>query len=82
VTISGAATDRVAVVTASARSLPARASGNAVTMFSNMNIVSPLKVAVAEGAAPLYGTCCSFTRAIVANISTNRCAPEPLPADA
>ena len=77
----GAADDRATVVTPSARSLPARASGSTVTMFSNMKMVSPDRIAVVAGAAPLYGTCWSLSPVMLANISTKRCAPEPLPAE-
>ena len=46
-----------------------------------MNMVSPLKIAVVDGAEPLYGTCTTFSCAMLANIATKRWAPEPLPAE-
>jgi hypothetical protein len=57
-------------------------TGSVVVMLSKSTWVSPLIVAVVAGTAPLYGTCTSLTCVMAANISTKRCPPEPLPAEA
>ena len=52
---SGASFERCAVVTASARSLPAFTCGMALARLSNMNCVSPASSACVAGAPPLNG---------------------------
>ena len=75
---SGASGERCAVVTASARNLPALTWGMAFARLSNMSCVSPASNACSAGAPPLYGMCTMSTRASVLNNSPARCPALPL----
>src|SRR5207253_8858280 len=54
---SGATDERLAVVTASARSLPAFASGHAVVILSKVIATRPPTTSCSAGGLPLYGLC-------------------------
>ncbi len=79
---SGAISDRFAVVTASALSLPALASGHAVVMLSKVIVTWPPTTSCSAGGLPLYGMCCMSTPAIVLKSSPDRCCDVPLPDEA
>src|SRR6218665_456646 len=79
---SGAAPERLALVTASALSLPAFTCGMAERMVSNISCAWPPITSVSAGALPLYGMCVIFTPAIEANSSAARWVDWPLPDDA
>src|SRR5580704_11762660 len=60
---------RVAVVTASARSRPARTCSVEEAALSNMTCTCPPSRSVSAGAAPRYGTCVSAMPVIILNSS-------------
>ena len=78
--MSGAIVERARLLMASARRRPALCSGSVVMMLSKVMPMVPASTSFIAGAAPLYGTACSFTPALEAKYSMNRCEPEPLPA--
>ena len=67
-----------AVVTASARSLPALTCGIALARLSNMNCVSPASSACVAGAPPLNGTCTMSMPVSTLNSSPARWPALPL----
>ena len=71
--------ERLAVVTASAFSLPLRTCGNAGGMFGNAIVICPEITAMTAAGEPLNGTWTILMPAIVMNISPDKCAVEPLP---
>src|SRR5207253_8074722 len=79
---SGATDERLAVVTASARSLPAFASGHAVVILSKVIATRPPTTSCSAGGLPLYGMCCMSTPAIALNSSPDKCCEVPLPLEA
>ena len=80
--MSGSASERVAVVTASARSLPALMYSIEEDMGANMTCTCPPSRSVSAGAAPRYGTCTMSTPAIILNSSPATWGAVPLPAEA
>src|SRR5450432_3964037 len=79
---SGSSGERVRVVTASGRSLPAFTSGSAGGKLTNMAATCPETTSFSAGDEPLYGMCTRSTPAIVLNSSIDMCALLPLPPDA
>src|SRR4051794_40729583 len=80
--MSGAACVRLAVVTASARSLPLLTNGIEDGVESNMNCTCPETTSVSAGVLPLYGTCCILTPTSALNCSPARCDEDPVLEDA
>src|SRR5574341_1339708 len=78
---SGKAEERLAVVTAMARSLPDLMNGIAEGIESNISWICPPIRSVKAGALPLYGTCCMATLAASLKDSPARCCEEALPGD-
>src|SRR5262249_40023527 len=74
--------DRVVVVTASARSLPALTYSIDEDVLANMTCTCPPSRSASAGPAPRYGTCARSTPAIILNNSPNIWFPEPMPPDA
>ena len=70
------------MVTASARRLPAFASGSAVVMLSKVIVTWPPTTSCSAGGLPLYGTCCMSTPAMLLKSSPDRCCDVPLPLEA
>ena len=79
---SGSDGSRVAVVTASARSLPAFTCGEALTTLSIMIGTWPAITSISAGPLPLYGTCSMSMPAARLKSSMPRWDGEPLPIDA
>src|SRR5262245_21454816 len=77
--MSGSASERVAAVTASARSLPALIYSIDTTMLGNMTCTWPASRSASAGAWPRYGTCTKLTPVIILNSSpkTWRAATPP-----
>src|SRR6516162_6894609 len=65
--------------TAMSFNLPALTSGNDTPRLSNMQSTLPATRSLSAGAEPRYGTFCSFTCAIIWNISEVSCEVVPLP---
>src|SRR6516165_368736 len=65
----GSASDRVAVVTAKARSLPALMCSIDAAMSVNVTWICPPSRSVIAGPAPRYGTCVRLTPVIILNSS-------------
>src|SRR6516162_5511289 len=80
--ISGNTGERVAVVTASARSLPPLTYSIDEDMVANMTCTCPPSRSTSAGPAPRYGTCTRLTPVIILNSSPAIWFPEPMPADA
>src|ERR1035437_7536590 len=79
---SGAAGERVVVVTVRARSLPARTCGIAGGMpQKNINTCPPMRSGI-TCPAPLYGTCTMSIFSIVFSSSPERCCTLPMPGEA
>src|SRR4029079_7266367 len=79
---SGSAAERSALVTASARNLPALMNESDDGRLSNINCTCPPIRSVSAGLLPLYGTCVISTPVIVLNSSPDRWIDVPLPDDA
>src|SRR5262249_34006507 len=79
--MSGSASERVAVVTASARSLLALIYSIDETVPGNMTCTCPASKSVSAGPPLRWGTCTMSTPAITLNSSPVRCVPVPMPAD-
>jgi len=80
--MSGSASERLVVVTASARSVPALMYPIAAGVDSNVTCTCPPIRLVSEGPAPRYGTCTMSTPAIILNSSPAMWGPVPVPGDA
>src|SRR6516164_4378749 len=80
--MSGNTGERVAVVTASARSLPPLTYSIDEDMVANMTCTCPPSRSTSAGPAPRYGTCTRLTPVIILNSSPVTWATEPLPAEA
>src|SRR5579883_796413 len=76
---SGSEAMRVGVATASRRSRPLFTNASETPRLSNIRSTLPATRSANAGAEPRYGTCCSFTPAIIWNISEVRCEVVPLP---
>ena len=76
---SGSADERLAVVTASARSLPALMCGSTGVMVSNDIVIWPPSRSVVSGPLPLYGMCSSSVPVMFSNCVPIRCCAVPLP---
>src|SRR6185369_13479363 len=76
---SGIAGDRLAVVTASARTRPDFTCGTAVAIWSNNISIWPPITSVMAAALPLYGTCLMSALVVSLNNSHARCCEVPLP---
>ena len=76
---SGNCGERVALVMASARSLPAFTSCSADGMLSNIIGTWPATVSFSPGALPRYGTWVRRMPAVLANSSPARCSEVPVP---
>src|SRR5262245_59489798 len=79
---SGSASERVAVVTARARSLPALMCGMDGCRLSKATWTCPARRSVSMGAEPRYGTCCMLTPVISLNSSPDIWIDVPVPDDA
>ena len=79
---SGSSAERVAVVTASARTLPPLMCGIDAAVVSNMSCTWPPIRSVIAPAAPRYGTCTMSTPAVSLNSSPAMWMPVPTPAEA
>jgi hypothetical protein len=73
---------RVLVVTANGRNLPALMCSMEADALSNMICTCPPTRSERAGPAPRYGTCCILTPAIIVKSSPEMCCDVPLPADA
>src|SRR5947209_13988316 len=80
--MSGSTGERVAVVTASARSLPALTYSIDEDKLANMTCTCPPIRSTSAGPAPRYGTCTRLTPVIILNSSPKMWFPEPMPPDA
>src|ERR1035437_337827 len=80
--IFGTAGERLAPVTASARSLPPRTYWITVGRLPNISEVWPASSSTAAGPPPLYGTCTHLTPAMYWNSSPERWTVVPVPEDA
>ena len=80
--MSGSAGERIAVVTASARSLPALMYSIDEGMVAKKTCTCPPSRSVSAGPPPRYGTCTMSAPAIILNSSPATCGVLPLPADA
>src|SRR5262249_13396464 len=80
--MSGNTGERVAVVTASARSLPPLTYSIDEDIVANMTCTCPLSRSTSAGPAPRYGTCTRLTPVIILNSSPKIWFPEPMPPDA
>src|SRR5215471_19208570 len=80
--MSGNTGERVAVVTASARSLPLLTYSIDEDMVANMTCTCPPSRSTSAGPAPRYGTCTRLTPVIILNSSPKIWFPEPMPPDA
>src|SRR5262249_5651781 len=80
--MSGSASERVAVVTASARSLPALMCPIDDPEPPNITCTCPLIRSVSAGATPRYGTCTMSTPVIILNSSPAIWEGVPIPPDA
>ena len=78
---SGAAAERLALVTASARSLPPRTCGMAEAMLPNIRLTCPASKSVSAGLLPLYGTCTMRVPVMALNNTVDKCVALPLPAE-
>ena len=67
--ISGAAAQRVVVLTPSATTLPSRTSGTAGAGSENISGTCPATTSAMAGALPLYGMCVILMPVMVANSS-------------
>src|SRR5687767_3139787 len=76
---SGAATERLALEIASARTLPARTCGIAVDMAAKFTWHSPASIAVMEGEPPLYGTVAILVSVRCMKSSAARCVLVAMP---
>src|SRR5262249_7300692 len=79
---SGSNSDRAAVVTARARSLPFLMYSIDVAMLSNIACTWPLIRSVSAGAVPRYGTWTKLTSAIILNSSPDIWLEVPIPGEA
>src|SRR5450759_1652530 len=79
---SGSSGERFAVVTASARNLPALMWAIDDGKLSNVTCTWPPSRSVSIGAEPLYGICVIFRPVIILNNSPDRWIEVPLPEDA
>ena len=79
---SGSASIRLALVTAIARSLPARMCSIDDESVSNSTVTCPDSMSISAGPEPRYGMCCMVVPVIALNNSVARCADVPLPAEA
>ena len=77
---SGSALERLAVVTASGRSLPVLMWARASAAVSGIIVDPPASRSFRASGWPLYGTCVSFTPAICASSSPDRWLEVPMPA--
>ncbi|CKR73062.1 Uncharacterised protein [Mycobacterium tuberculosis] len=80
--MSGSCSERLLVVTASARSLPDLMCGIELPRMSNMLVTWPPIKSTIAGAAPLYGMWVISTLTPSLNSSPPRCCGVPLPAEA
>src|SRR5205085_11601888 len=80
--MSGSASERVVVVTASARSLPALMYSIDEGIEANITCTCPPSRSVSAGAPPRYGTWTMLTPAIILNCSPDTWGGVPLPPDA
>jgi hypothetical protein len=80
--MSGSTGERVEVVTASTRSLPALTYSIDEEMLANMTWTCPPSRSTSAGPAPRYGTCTRLTPVIILNSSPKMWFPEPTPPDA
>src|SRR5438477_9063803 len=79
--MSGTAADLLLLVTASARSLPARTNSITDGMVANMKCTCSPESRSFKATAPLYGTCVAWTPAMVLSSSPERCDEVPVPVD-
>src|SRR5262249_60545683 len=79
---SGNASQRVAVVTPSARSLPVLTYSSDAATVLNVACTCPLIASVSAGASPRYGTWTTLIPVINLNSSCARWLVEPTPYDA
>src|SRR5678815_2231376 len=79
---SGATAERLRLVTASARSLPALIIDMPARKLLRKTCTCPDTRSVIACPAPLYGTCTMSIPAILLKSSMPRCGPLPLPDDA
>lgn len=75
----GAAGERLACVTASARSWPDWINGASVGQVPNSIGTCPPITSSSACVVPLYGTCSSVMPALCRNSSPARCSPLPTP---
>ena len=78
---SGIAEERFAVLTASARSLPAFTCGMYGGMLSMVTAIWPPITSASTPALPLYGMCTMLAPVMLLNSSIDRCAVLPLPGE-
>src|SRR5215472_16345449 len=79
---SGSTSARVAVVTASARSLPALMCGVDDGVTSNITCAWPARRSVSAGVVPRYGTWIMSIPVMNLNSSPATCCTDPMPAEA
>src|SRR6266511_398703 len=79
---SGSTSERVVLVTASPRSLPALMYSADVGTLSNITCTCPPSKSVSASAPPRYGTCTMSTPVIILNSSPDIWIVDPLPEDA
>src|SRR5207248_800954 len=75
----GSTSERLALVTANARSLPALTYSMDAGTVPNITCTRPPSRSVSAGASPRYGTWTMLTRAIILNSSPDRWPAVPLP---
>src|SRR5215510_4210384 len=79
---SGRSSERVAVLTASARSLPVLTYSIEDGSGSNVTCTRPPMRSASAGGTPRYDTCTRSTPAMILNSSPQTCWIDPGPADA
>jgi hypothetical protein len=79
---SGSNSERLALVTASGRSLPALTYSMDAGMVPNIACTCPASMSVRAGASPRYGTCTTLRPVSSLNSSPDRWPAVPLPPEA